>query len=302
LNAAGRLDTAELALALFEEREENRARAIARELTLRNAQRQSIERRVVGEVRARIARSFRPEREAVLIEASPGWHRGVLGIAASRLAREYHRPVLLFALEGDRAIGSGRSIPGVSLHELLKDLSPLLQEFGGHEQAVGASLRAQRFSEFQASARAHFAQRIPAQCLERIEEAEAHLPLEQVDQDLARLLDRFEPHGMGNPRPIFSTTAAPARPFQPLGESGVRGRLVSGRGELDCLCWRRESVEGLAPGETMEMHYRLGRNRMGRIEAEIVSVRRSERDSAGHAYTVPSPRVEASTAPPAQPE
>src|SRR5262249_10396856 len=132
LNAAGRIDTAELALALFEERDAKKAGAIARALSLANSQRQSIERRVVTEAREQLERSFDGS-QAVIVEACERWHRGVLGIAASRLAREYRRPVLLFALEGERASGSGRSVPGVALHETLKGVSALLHEFGGHD-------------------------------------------------------------------------------------------------------------------------------------------------------------------------
>ena len=294
LNAAGRLDTAELALSLFEERDEYRAGAIARELTSRNAERQSIERRVVGEVRSRVARSFDPAREAVLIEACEGWHRGVLGIAASRLAREYHRPVLLFALEGDRATGSGRSIPGVSLHEILKGMAPLLEEFGGHDQAVGASLSAKGFPAFREAARAHFAQRIPGERLQRVEEAEAELPIEQVGGELLALLALFEPHGMGNARPVFAATARAARSFQELGESGARGRLRGREAEIDCLCWRREMLSAVAPGEEMELHYRLARGRAGRIEAEIVAARRPARGSQEEPPPpLPGPRGEA---------
>jgi single-stranded-DNA-specific exonuclease len=274
LNAAGRLDTADLALSLFEERDESRGRAIARELTQRNAERQSIERRVVSEARETIARTFDPERDAVLIEAGEGWHRGVLGIAASRLAREYHRPVLLFALDGERVSGSGRSIPGVSLHEILKGVGGLLEEFGGHDQAVGASLRATHWAEFRESARAHFSATIPAERFERIEEAEGELAIEDVDGDLMDLLDRFEPHGMGNPRPVFSASVVAAGPFRELGSLGARGTLRRRAGDLDCLCWRRELLEGVAPGERIETHYRLSYNRRGRIEAEIVACRK----------------------------
>ena len=139
LNAAGRLNTATLALALFEERNESRARAITRELSVRNAERQALERRVVAQARQRIEAGFDPDRDRVIIEGAAGWHRGVLGIAASRLAREYHRPVLLFALEDERAIGSGRSVAGVPLHATLKGIGEFFREFGGHDQAVGAS-------------------------------------------------------------------------------------------------------------------------------------------------------------------
>src|SRR5262249_19513169 len=114
LNAAGRLDTADLALAVFEEKDPGRAAGIARELTARNVERQQHERRVTAEARGRMLERGDPRGESVLIEADASWPRGVLGIAASRLAREFHRPTLLFALDNGKAIGSGRSVAGVS--------------------------------------------------------------------------------------------------------------------------------------------------------------------------------------------
>ncbi len=273
LNAAGRLDTAELALSLFEERDGARGRAIARELSLRNAERQALERRVVHEAREQIDGWFEPERDRVIIEGARGWHRGVLGIAASRLAREYHRPVLLFALDGDRASGSGRSAAGISLHATLKGVQGFFREFGGHDQAVGASLDAARWEEFREAARSHFAASICADRLERVEEAEAPLPLDDVDEELMTHLDRFEPHGMGNPRPVLHASVRATAPFRDLGSTGARGKLGRRSGDLDCICWRRELVEGFSPGRPMEAHYRLSRNRVGRLEAELVAAR-----------------------------
>jgi single-stranded-DNA-specific exonuclease len=273
LNAAGRLDTAELALALFEERDVTRARAIARELSLRNADRQVLERRVVGQARERIEAWFDPERDRVVIEGAPGWHRGVLGIAASRLAREYHRPVLLFALEGERASGSGRSAAGISLHAMLKGIDGFFLEFGGHDQAVGGSLNIARWEEFREAARAHFAANVSPERLERVEEAEATLPLDEVDDELMSHLDRFEPHGMGNPRPVLQAPVVATGPFRELGATGARGRLRRTSGDIDCVCWRRDLVEGFSAGRTVDAHYRLGRDRVGRLEAELVATR-----------------------------
>ncbi len=282
LNAAGRLDSAELALSLFEERDPARARSVARQLTLQNALRQSIERRVAAEARERLARDFDPERDAVIIEADAGWHRGVLGIAASRLAREYYRPVLLFGLERERASGSGRSIPGVSLYETLRPIAHLFDEFGGHDQAVGGSLPASRFPQFREAARALFAQRIPREHLLRVEEAEAELPIEEVSDRLLGVLERFEPHGMGNPRPVFaSPSVCPAAPFRSLGDSGARGRLRRDQGELDCVCWRRETAERLASSAgALQIHYRITRGLAGAPEVEILAARPPSSDAA----------------------
>ena len=273
LNAAGRLDTAALALALFEERDPGSARAIARELSVRNGERQSLERRVVAEARQRIEAGFDPDRDRVIVEGSAGWHRGVLGIAASRLAREYHRPVLLFALEGERASGSGRSVAGVPLHATLKAIETFFREFGGHDQAVGGSLDAARWEDFRQAARAHFAASVPLERLEPVEEAEAALPLEEVNDELVAHLERLEPHGMGNPRPVLQASVVAAGPFRPLGESGGRGHLRRAAGFLDCVCWRRDLLDEFAPGRPLEAHYRLARDRGGRIEAELVAAR-----------------------------
>ena len=212
-----------LALSLFEERDPARAAEVARELSSRNAERQALERRVVAQARERIGPA--PD-DALLVEVDAEWHRGVLGIAASRLAREYHRPVLLFGMEGGRVSGSGRSIPGVSLHGILKELSARFTDFGGHDQAVGGSLPAEGFDAFRADARALFRERVPPELLIPRLEADAELPLEAVGESLVRELARLEPHGSGNPRPVFFARGARTfSSFSPVGTSGLRGRL-----------------------------------------------------------------------------
>jgi len=274
LNAAGRLDTAQLALALFEEKDPARARGIARELSARNGQRQSIERRVFLEAKGRVERDFDPERDAILVEGDAGWHRGVLGIAAARLAREYHRPVLLFALDGERACGSGRSVPGVALHDTLSEIRRFFLEFGGHDQAVGGTLLTAQFAAFRQEARALFAERIPRESLVPREAAEAELSLDEISDRLLLLLERFEPHGIGNPRPVFSCGGVRAAgPFRPLGERGWRGRFSRDAGDLDAVCWSEGTpVETLTSSpDPFRMHYRAGVSRWsGRAEIEVV--------------------------------
>lgn len=274
LNAAGRLDTADLALAVFEERNPARGAEIARELCVRNAERQSIERRVFTEARERVSKTFDPERDALIVEGDPSWHRGVLGIAAARLAREYNRPVLLFALEGDQACGSGRSIPGVPLHETLMEIRHLFREFGGHDQAVGGTLSADRFAAFQDEARSLFAQRVPRERFVRREAFEAELSLEDVSPALLAHLEKFEPHGAGNPRPVFSCAGVrAAEPFRPLGDAGWRGRLSAANAPLDAIRWNDGGADpALAPTEApFRMLYRVSRSGWsGRPEIEIV--------------------------------
>ncbi len=271
LNAAGRLDTAMLALSLFEERDPARAAEVARELSSRNAERQALERRVVAQARERIGPA--PD-DALLVEVDAEWHRGVLGIAASRLAREYHRPVLLFGMEGGRVSGSGRSIPGVSLHGILKELSARFTDFGGHDQAVGGSLPAEGFDAFRADARALFRERVPPELLIPRLEADAELPLEAVGESLVRELARLEPHGSGNPRPVFFARGARTfSSFSPVGTSGLRGRLACRERGLRAIAWQPDStLTGLvSSGGPFDVHYRLSEDRRGYgIEAEIL--------------------------------
>ncbi len=276
LNAAGRLDTAHLALSLFEERDAGRAEETARELSARNGQRQSLERRVVAEARERIERHADPADSALILEGDAGWHRGVLGIAASRLAREYHRPVLLFGLEGERASGSGRSIAGVSLHAILKELAAYFIEFGGHDQAVGATLPADRFQAFRAEARALFAARIEPSALVRGEDAETELPLEKLSAELVEELTALEPHGAGNPRPVFLARGLEASaPFLPVGASGLRGRLRKPGGSVACIAWQPDGMleELASSGRRMDMHYRVAPDRGYGLQVEIVAAR-----------------------------
>ena len=277
LNAAGRIDTAHLALSLFESRDPIEAETIARDLSSRNAERQGLERRVVAEARARVEESGSGRDGAVIIEADAGWHRGVLGIAASRLAREYHRPVLLFGLEGNRATGSGRSIPGVSLHGILQELADEFLEFGGHEQAAGATLAADRFDAFRQRARSVFSSRVPADALVRTSEAEAELPIEEATAGVASELARLEPHGQGNPRPVLLARGVRAAgPSTPVGASGLRGRLRSPQGDVRCIAWQPEAgLDGLfAAGRPFDLQYRLSDDGRGYgLQVEIVSAR-----------------------------
>ena len=113
-------------------------------------------------------------------------------------------------------------------------------------------------------------------------EADADLPLDAANDALLRLLLRFEPHGMANPRPVFRDGPVEAEgPFLPLGEKGLRGRLGVGRGSRRAITWERELLGPLLDrARPLEVHYRVGRDRYGEIQAEIVAARPAERVEA----------------------
>ena len=199
LNAAGRLESAESALELLLCRDPARALELATQLDERNRERQAEESRVLEEARARVAAYA--ELPPIVMEWADGWHKGVVGIAAGRLARELARPVVLLAQSEGVATGSGRSVPGIHLHEFLARWQGRYQRFGGHAQAIGLTVDvadlAQLRAEWIAGATA-FGSAIG----QWRHEYEICLTTPEIDRALLTELERLEPHGQGNPQPL----------------------------------------------------------------------------------------------------
>ena len=208
LNAAGRLDDASGALELLMTRDRRRAEELAERLDALNRERQGEERRVVEEARELLlARRPLPP---IAVAWAEGWHRGVVGIAAGRIARELSRPAVLLAIEEGEAVGSGRSVPGIALHDFLVRWQDDLARFGGHDQAVGltvdlggagggggiAALETLRDAWEEAG------QEWPAELLAPRHEYELELAPREVTKRFLRQLSRLEPHGVANPQPL----------------------------------------------------------------------------------------------------
>jgi single-stranded-DNA-specific exonuclease len=228
INAAGRLDTPEQALDLLLTRDKDRAWGLALQLDAWNRQRQAEEMRVVEEATALVtARNPMPP---VLVAWKSGWHKGVVGVAAGRLAREFHRPALLLAADEEMATGSGRSIPGIELHGFLKTWGERMERFGGHSQAVGLTVRLDALAGLQEEWEAA-AGEWPAELLASWHEYELDVAPREVNAELLSELLRLEPHGQGNPRPLLRTgpltLAAPPRLFG-NGHLAVRARGEDG--------------------------------------------------------------------------
>ncbi len=200
LNAAGRMASAERALELLLTRDPSAAEELAAGLEEHNRDRRSAQDAVVEEAAARFA-SWAPL-PGILVDWSADWHRGVVGIAAGHLARAFHRPTLLLSVDGEIAVGSGRSLPGIDLFDFLAPWSDALVRFGGHAQAVGLSATSERLPELRSAWQAAAAS-WPAELLARTLEYEAALPPEALDEGLLADLMQLEPFGVGNPEPLL---------------------------------------------------------------------------------------------------
>jgi single-stranded-DNA-specific exonuclease len=204
LNAPGRLNTPKPALELLCEDDSGRAAKLAEALESENEGRKSLTEQVKNEVMARIlAMPDRRERGGFVL-AGKDWNEGVLGIAASRVVDEYGRPAVLISLDGEAGKGSGRSVPGVHLKELLDKCSAHLLRYGGHGQAVGFSIEHDKVDGFARDLTRHMTEAVsglPARPRLRID---ADLSLLECSLDLVDFLSRCEPFGQGNRPPVWA--------------------------------------------------------------------------------------------------
>ncbi|MEY4690481.1 MAG: single-stranded-DNA-specific exonuclease RecJ [Verrucomicrobiota bacterium] len=199
LNAAGRLETAEDALRLLLCDREAEAHTLAEVLDQQNRERQEVEKRIAQEAGDRVRSRFDPERDRVIVEGDASWHIGVVGIVASRVLREFHRPTLILGGDGTVWRGSGRSVSGFDLAGALRDCSDLLEKHGGHAMAAGLSIDPARLEAFRRRINDLARERLLPEHLQPEVRIDASVPLQSLSLPVVADLRRLEPFGMGNP-------------------------------------------------------------------------------------------------------
>jgi single-stranded-DNA-specific exonuclease len=206
VNAAGRMSSPDIATRLLlatDDAMEAEARALAQQLNDENLRRQEEEAGLVAEARRAIDTDPAVGAHNVLVVGGEGWHRGVIGIAASKLVDTYHKPAIVLSIDGDVAHGSCRSIPDFDMLGALERCAELFIRFGGHKQAAGLTMDAGRVPEFRQRINAWADEVLhPDQLRPRLR-IDAPLALKGITHDLVRGLDALGPFGMGNPRPVF---------------------------------------------------------------------------------------------------
>lgn len=246
LNAAGRMDSPDPALELLLTRDAARAEELAETLDRHNRTRRQAELLVVDEAREAVLE--RGELPSVLVASSPSWHRGVVGIAAGRLAKEFHRPTLLLSDGGETATGSGRSVRGIDLHGFFSGWAEQLERFGGHAQAIGMTIDRSRLDSLTTEWEKAAAESFDPELLRPRYVYDAQLDAAKVDHTLLRHLSSLEPCGAGNPQPLFRLGPVKrARPPRHFGDSHVSMRVADTAGDaFDIVAWRwRDRIEEL---------------------------------------------------------
>jgi single-stranded-DNA-specific exonuclease len=209
LNAAGRLGQAQLAFELLTTAQPHRAAALAAYLNELNSSRQSLERSTYLAALKQANEQFDPEGDPALVLAARGWHAGVIGIVAGRLAEKFHRPVILIALDElgiKPGIGSARSVPGFNLHEALAACGEHLLGYGGHHAAAGLRIQEQEVEAF----RQAFCEYAAGELADADRQGElwidAEVPLAALTLETVQQMERLAPFGTGNPRPVLCAT------------------------------------------------------------------------------------------------
>jgi single-stranded-DNA-specific exonuclease len=273
INACGRLREAREALELFLTGDVKTAAEIARRLTEDNQSRQEIEDRIREEARETIERERLAERR-VIVCGRESWHEGVIGIVASRISEEYHRPAILLAFKDKTAKGSGRSIAGFDIADALYACRDLLVKFGGHKQAAGLELERNRIPEFRDAVN-EYADRQAAEIFQKKKYYDLKLDLKDISDEVVRYLNFFEPTGTGNPLPVFfgenfEVVGAP----RVVGGKHLRFSVRQGDLAMPAIAFHQaEQILKMAPGKArLDCLYTVNEDSYGgkrRIELKI---------------------------------
>jgi single-stranded-DNA-specific exonuclease len=209
VNAAGRMSTPDIAARLLLATSESmgdEARMLAQQLCDENLKRQNEEAELVSHAKKAIETDPAVGAHNVLVVGGDGWHRGVIGIAASKLVDTYHKPAIVLSIDGEVAHGSCRSIPDFDILAALEHCSDVFVKFGGHKQAAGLTMEAARVPEFRARINAYADEVIEPDQLRPRLRIDAPLSLRSITHDLVRGLDLLGPFGLANPRPVFAAS------------------------------------------------------------------------------------------------
>ncbi len=245
LNAAGRMDNAVEALNLLQADSLNEAYVTAKKLDALNRQRQTCEEQILKAAKDQVSEVALKARYSIVVSGA-GWHLGVLGIVAAKLAAEYGRPTIVLSVTDDNeAKGSGRSVPGVDLVRALTACNTLLDKFGGHPMAAGLKLPSDNINPFIAEFEASV-QEICADIgdLEPPLNIDGDMQLGELDNSFFGELELIQPFGCGNPAPVFRLSNIHGTRIAEAGEKHTRGLLNDDRGNsLPFIAFGRTPTE-----------------------------------------------------------
>ncbi len=205
INAAGRMESGSAAVELLVAENEEIATKIGWTINTHNNDRKSVDRETTQEALAMVTNDELLCNKKSTVLFNPNWHKGVVGIVASRLVETFYRPSIVLTQSNGFITGSARSIPGFDLYEAIESCSDLLETFGGHMYAAGLTLREENFDNFCRRFETYVADHITDEILTPLIDIDTYLDFKQITPKFFRLLKQFQPFGPGNLSPVFLT-------------------------------------------------------------------------------------------------
>ena len=241
LNASGRIDNARLSYELLLAEELETAQRLAHELNMQNRQRQELSKSVQERASAQI-RALGKHQQRVIVLDDAGYPAGVVGLVAARLVEEYGRPTVLIERGEAWSRGSARSIPGFSIIEALTACADLFERFGGHTEAAGFTIATDRLPELEERLERYAEQRLPDTLLLPGLHIDARIALSDLSYNLLKELQKLEPFGQGNPRPVLMSSRVQVIGAWPRGSEGQHLKLrltdANGVGPFNAIAFR----------------------------------------------------------------
>jgi single-stranded-DNA-specific exonuclease len=256
INAMGRTGSPEKALELLTTSDMHEAARLAKVLDTENRNRQKLESRILEEALSKIEREVNFKHHNVIVLDSESWHAGVIGIVASRIADRFYRPAIMISLDGRHGKGSGRSVEGFNLFDLLIQCKDTLLGFGGHEAACGLTIDKGRISEFRERVNEEALKFIPEDAFRPQLDIDMEIPLKALNENVIAEIESLAPFGEENPRPVFSSRNLVVKdsPRQ-IGRKGFKMLVTDDGFTCEAVHFGRSEMDMPKAGSGVELAY-----------------------------------------------
>jgi single-stranded-DNA-specific exonuclease len=287
LNAAGRMDVASDVINLFSTRDPAEARTIAQKLNALNGDRQAEEAQILEKIQATLEANPALGDAYCIVVDGDGWHRGVIGITATRVVERYCRPAIVLSRDGDEAHGSGRSIRGFHLLEALESCRELFTRFGGHAHAVGLGLPCDRIPQLRATLDSYARGLLTPEDFIPTIDYDADVTFNDLSSQLYDAVQQLQPFGMGNSEPVFGARSVNVTlPPKIIKDKHLKLRLAQANGSArgrswQAMAWRmaeRVTADPLVVGDSLDVAFTLEHNdhpEYGGLELRVCDFRRA---------------------------
>ncbi len=274
INAAGRMKHGNYAVSLLTEEETNKAQLYAAEIDEYNLNRRETDKRITEEALKQIEEQKEQERFTTVVY-NENWHKGVIGIVASRLTETYYRPTLVFTKSGEKLAASARSVRGFDVYNALEQCSEHIEQFGGHKYAAGLTLEADNFEAFKQAFENVVSKTIDVNLLTPEIKIDAQIELKDITPKFYRILKQFAPYGPANMTPVFMTSGLKDTGYgKCVGEDKTHLRLTTtqpGSDNLVCIGFGMgDKIDIISGGKPFQAVYSIDENEwQGRVSLQL---------------------------------